>query len=178
MRVVWYSLLSTNRHLGKPVLYQPMQSAGRGKIIFDSNVSIGVFPSPGFMSSYAYLEARNEAASIRIGGGTFINNGFCCIAEHTTVVIGKNCLIGANVEILDSDFHGLKLQDRHTSSPNWAAPVLVGYNVFIGSNVRLLKGVTIGAGTVIANSSVVVSDLPANVIAAGVPARVVRAPPA
>lgn len=173
-RVFWYSLLSTNRHLGNPARYQPMQVVGRGKIVFDSNVSIGVFPSPGFLDSYAYLEARNETASISIGSGTWINNGFSCIAEHAAVVIGKNCLIGANVEVLDSDFHGLRVQDRRISKPEWAAPVHVGDGVFLGSNVRVLKGVSIGAGAVVANSSVVVTNIPANVIAAGVPARVIR----
>ena len=174
VRVVWYSLLSTNRFLGHPMRYQPMQVAGRGKIAFEPNVKIGVFPSPGFLNSYAYLEARNETASITVGGGTWINNGFRCIAEHTAVVIGKDCLIGANVEILDSHFHGLKVQERGLSKPEWASSVDVGDNVFLGSNVRILKGVSIGSGAVVANSSVVINDIPANVIAAGVPARVIR----
>ena len=174
VRVVWYSFLSTNRFDGKPTRYQPMQVAGRGKVAFEANVRIGVFPSPGFLNSYAYLEARNETASITVGGGTWINNGFCCVAEHTAVVIGRNCLIGANVEVLDSDFHGLKVQDRGMSKPEWASPVHVGDNVFLGSNVRILKGVSIGSGAVVANSSVVVNDIPANVIAAGAPARVIR----
>ncbi|MGY0652463.1 acyltransferase [Luteimonas sp. A537] len=151
-----------------------MQVAGRGKIVFEDNVSIGVFPSPAFLDSYAYLEARNETASITIGGGTWINNGFSCIADHTAIVIGRNCLIGANVEVLDSDFHGIGIRDRSRSKHEWAAPVYIGDNVFLGSNVRVLKGARIGSGSVIANSSVVTGNVPENVIAAGVPARVIR----
>ena len=173
-RVFWYSLLSTNRFYGSPARYQPVQVVGLGKIAFESNVRIGVFPSPGFLDSYAYLEARHETASITVGSGTWINNGFRCIAEHTAVVIGRNCLIGANVEVLDSDFHGLKVQERGISRPERASPVYVGDNVFLGSNVRILKGVSIGNGTVVANSSVVIGDIPANVIAGSAPAKVIR----
>ncbi|BBA91567.1 DapH/DapD/GlmU-related protein [Thermosynechococcus vestitus] len=75
---------------------------------------------------------------------------------------------------LDSDFHGLAIAERSISRPEWAAPVVVGDNVFIGANVRILKGVRIGAGAVIGNSSVVVSDIPPAVVAAGVPAKIIR----
>lgn len=173
-RILWYALLSTNSAVGQPVLYQPMQTVGNGSIRFDSNVRIGVFPSPGFLDSYAYIEARKQTARVKMGAGTWINNGFRCIAEHSSITIGENCLIGANVEILDSDFHGLSLHQRHLSKSEWAAAVILEDNVFVGSNVRILKGVKIGAGSVIANSSVVVSDIPPMVIAAGIPAKVIR----
>jgi len=173
-RVLWYSLLSTNGMQGVPMLCQPMQLAGSGIIRFDSNVRIGVFPSPGFLDGYAYIEARNPGATVSFGSGTWINNGFRCIAEHTSITIGADCLIGANVEIMDSDFHGLRLDERGMSRPEWAAPVVVEERVFIGSNVRILKGVRIGAGSVIANSSVVISDIPPMVVAAGVPAKAIR----
>jgi acetyltransferase-like isoleucine patch superfamily enzyme len=52
--------------------------------------------------------------------------------------------------------------------------VEIGDRVFMGSNVRVLKGVTIGTGAVIANSAVVTRDIPANCVAAGVPAKVIR----
>lgn len=173
-RIAWYAALSTNAVIGRPILIQPLQAEGHGTINFDSNVRIGVFPSPCFLNSYAYIEARNPGASVKIGSGTWINNGFRCIAEHSSVTIGQNCLIGTDVEILDSDFHGLGLYERNVSKPEWAAPVALGDNVFIGSHVRILKGVRIGAGSVIANSSVVISDIPPMMIAAGVPARVIR----
>lgn len=174
VRIMWYAVLSTNDVAGRPVLYQPLQAAGSGAIRFDANVRIGVFPSPGFLDSYVYIEARNPSAQVQFGAGTWINNGFRCIAEHTSITIGQNCLIGANVEILDSDFHGLALHERGMSKPEWAAPVILEDKVFVGSNVRILKGVRIGEGSVIANSSVVIADIPAMVVAAGVPAKVIR----
>ncbi|WP_240125138.1 acyltransferase [Thermomonas alba] len=174
LRIAWYFLLSTNRVSGHPVLHQPLQAAGAGVISFESSVRLGVFPSPGFLDSYAYIEARSPNAMVILGAGTWVNNGFRCIAEHSSIRIGRGCLIGANVEILDSDFHGIAPAERGISKPEWAAPVVVEDNVFIGSNVRILKGVRIGAGAVIANSAVVIADIPPMVVAAGIPAKVIR----
>jgi len=175
VRTLWYALLSTNRIVGAPQRLQPIQAVGLGRIVCHPGVSIGFFPSPGFLDSYAYIEARNASSTVSVGAGTAINNGFRCMAEHTSITIGENCLLGANVEILDSDFHGLKLDERGTSKVEWSAPVVLEDRVFIGSNVRILKGVRIGTGSVIANSSVVIGDIPPMVVAGGIPAKVLRA---
>jgi len=145
-----------------------------GVIEFVGQIKIGFSPSPLFFSTYAYMEARNSGARITIGDGTWINNGFSAIAEHTSITIGQRVLIGANVEILDSDFHGIRVVDRNVSRSDWARPVVIEDDVFIGSNARVLKGVTIGRGAVIANSSIVVSDIPADSVAGGNPARVIK----
>jgi maltose O-acetyltransferase len=173
-RVLFYRCISTNLIHGKPRRYQPLQCVGKGEVSIDDDVAIGVFPSPFFFSTYAYLEARNPSASISIGPGTCLNNNFCAIAEHTAIAIGKNCFFGANVEILDSDFHGMAVEDRRKSLPEWARPVMIRDNVFIGSNVKILKGVTIGDGAIIANGSIVTKDVPSGVIAGGNPARVIK----
>ncbi len=173
---IWHYRFLSNAILSgaKPNLKQPMQTVGSGVIEFASGVSIGFFPSPFFFSSYAYLDARNQTAKIFIGKDTSINNGFVAIAEHTTIKIGERVLIGTNVEIFDSDFHGIKPTERHFSNPEWARPVQIGDDVFIGSNVRICKGVSIGSGSVIANSSIVTQAIPAGVIAAGNPAAIIR----
>lgn len=173
-RILFYRCVSNNQVKGKPRRYQPLQCAGNGEIRIDDGVNVGVFPSPFFFSTYAYLEARNPSASITISTGSWLNNNFCAIAEHTSISIGKNCSIGANVEILDSDFHGMAVEDRRKSLAEWARPVLIQDDVFIGSNVKVLKGVTIGHGSIIANGSVVTKDVPAGVIAGGNPARVIK----
>jgi len=82
--------------------------------------------------------------------------------------------VGTNVEIIDSDFHGIKTIDRGLSKPEWAKPVSIANSVFIGSNVKILKGVSIGAGAVIANGSVVSTDVPPNSIFGGNPARFIK----
>lgn len=173
-RVMVYSLLSNNHFEGKPLCYQPIQAVGRGSITFAADVKVGVFPSPLFFSTYAYIDARLPAAKVSIGRGTWINNNFCAIAEHTSITIGQNCLIGTSVEIMDSDFHGIKPGERGLSLPEWAKPVSIGNNVFIGSNVKIMKGVSIGDGSVVANGSIVTRSVPPNVIAGGNPARVLK----
>lgn len=175
LRVYAYGMASDNSVNGSPRRLQPIQCVGEGRVSIENSAIIGVFNSPLFFSTYAYIEARKASASISIGAGTWINNNFCAIAEHTSISIGKRCLIGVNVEILDSDFHGMKVNQRDMSQPEWARPVRVGDDVFIGSNVKILKGVNIGSGSVIANGSVVVKDIPSEVIAAGNPARVIKA---
>lgn len=173
-RIVFYRLLSSNIFLGKPKLWQPLHCMGLGKVLFADDVNIGVFPSPFYFSTYAYLEARKSSARISIGEGTWINNNFCAIAEHSSIEIGAQCLIGLNVEIYDSNFHGISKTQRNISLFEWSSPVKIGNNVFIGSNVKILKGVNIGDGSVIACSSIVIKDIPAGVIAAGNPAKVVK----
>jgi acetyltransferase-like isoleucine patch superfamily enzyme len=173
-RVVLFHLMSNNESSGRPIRCQPLQLVGLGSIKFDSNVCIGVFPSPLFFSTYAYIEARNSCSAVHIGKNTWINNNFRAIAEHTIIEIGSACRIGSNVEILDSDFHGLKIEDRNVSRPESAKPVFIGNDVFVGNNVTILKGVSIGNGSVIANGSLVISDIPANSVAGGTPAKVIR----
>lgn len=173
-RIFMYRILSDAQVQGKPTLYQPLQTVGLGVIEFLGQVKIGVYPSPLFFTSYAYIEARKGTAKISIGDGTWINNGFSAIAEHTSITIGQRVLIGTNVEIFDSDFHGINVDNRNESKAEWGKPVVIEDDVFIGSNVRVLKGVTIGRGSVIANSSLVLKDVPPSVVAGGNPARVIK----
>lgn len=175
VRIFLYRILSNAIITGeRPNLIQPLHAVGQGVIEFKKGVNIGFFPSPHFFSSYAYLDVRSHMSKISIGKNSAINNGFVAIAEHSSITIGANVLIGTHVEIYDSDFHGINVSDRNTSKPEWARPVEIGDNVFIGSNVRICKGVTIGAGSVIANGSIVTHAIPAGVIAAGNPAVVIR----
>jgi maltose O-acetyltransferase len=173
-RFLFYRLLSDNHAIGSVSAVQPVHLSGLGAIEFKKKVRIGYFPSPLFFSSYAYIDARNPSAKITIGENTKINNNFRAIAEFKTIEIGSNCLIGANVEILDSDFHGLRISERNSSLPEAAASVIIGNDVFIGNNAVILKGVTVGDGAVISNSALVVSDVPAHTIVAGVPAKIIR----
>lgn len=174
LRILFYKIISTNTYSGKIRLHQPLLVLGDGNVSFQGNVALGVNPSPLLYSTYAHIEARNPGSTIIINDSTWINNNFVAIAEHTSISIGKNCLIGYNVAIYDSDFHGHKSEERRSSKPEWAAPVEIGNNVFIGSNVTILKGVHIGENTIIANGSIVTKSIPENYIAAGNPARLVR----
>jgi maltose O-acetyltransferase len=174
LRSLQYRLLSENWPRTGPVLHQPIQCIGAGTIALDGRVCFGVFPSPLFLTTYGYLEARNPSAKISIGAGTQINNNFCAIAEHSEILIGKDCLIGLNVEIIDSDFHGLHPAQRGTSLAEWTRPVHIGDNVFIGSHSKILKGVSIGDDAIVAAGSVVSIDVPSRWIAGGNPAKLLK----
>lgn len=175
MRTVFYAALSTGHAGGYVQKIQPVLVLGNGIVEFKKNVKLGYFPSPFFLSGYIHLEARGKGPSISFGEDTHVNNNFVAIAEHTTITIGKRCFIGTNVEIVDSDFHGIKVSDRGSSNPEKAKPVVIGDDVFIGSNVKIMKGVVVGVGSVIANGSIVVGEIPSNVIAGGNPAKVLKA---
>lgn len=173
-RIFKYKLLSNCKVVGKPHLLQPAQMVGRGEIHFEGKVIVGVFPSPYFCNGYAYIEARNKGARISIGDGTWMNNNFSVICEHKSIVIGRNVLIGSFVEIYDSNFHGIEPDKRRISCFKEASDVIVEDNVFIGSNVKILKGVTIGRDSVIANGSIVTKNIPPGVVAGGNPAKILK----
>lgn len=175
VRIFYYQAISTCHLVGRPIKFQPVHCVGLGSIVFDGRVRFGVFPSPFFYNGCCYLEARKKDAKISFGEGTWINNNFVAISEHKSITIGKNVLIGTFVEIYDSNFHGLEPDRRGVSSPDEAADVVIEDNVFLGSNVRILKGVTIGRDSIIANGAIVTKNIPSGVIAGGNPAKVVRA---
>lgn len=173
-RILKYKFLSNCKVVGRAHLLQPAQLVGKGEIFFDGRVTIGFFPSPYFFNGYAYIEARKKGATIKIGNGTCINNNFVAISEHKSITIGENTRIGTFVEIYDSNFHGLEPDRRSISSPEEASEVIIEENVFIGSNVKILKGVTIGRDSVIANGSIVTKSIPSGVVAGGNPAKILK----
>lgn len=121
------------------------------------------------------LRALGPGAEIVIGEDTGMSGGSICAAS--SIRIGAGCLIGANVTLADTDFHALNPDNRrYNKNPDEiaVAPIMVEDNVFIGADVFILKGVTIGKNSVIGAGSVVTRDVPENSIAAGNPARVVK----
>lgn len=173
LRIRKYKLLSNcKRVTGKPKLYHPLLLNGEGKISFGSNVQMGVINSPNYYSHYSYLEARGAESEIVIGDNVSFNNNFSAVAFHR-IIIGNNAIIGVNCHITDSDSHFLEAEKRLFPNPP-AKEVQIGDNVFLGSNVVILKGVAIGRNSVIGSGSIVTRDIPDNVIAAGNPARVIR----
>ncbi len=107
--------------------------------------------------------------NITIGRYVFINSG-CRFQDQGGITIGDGSLIGHNA-VLATLNHGLAPEERHDLFP---APIHIGKNVWLGANVTVLPGVTIGDNAVIAAGAVVTKDVPENTVAAGVPARVIR----
>jgi acetyltransferase-like isoleucine patch superfamily enzyme len=110
-----------------------------------------------------------KGSHISIGDHTFINYG-TSITAYQLVTIGRHCLLGHHLRILDRNEHGLT--HRHTAPP--AAPVVIEDNVWIGSHSIILPGVFVGRNSAIGAGSVVTRDIPANCLAVGNPARVLR----
>ena len=107
--------------------------------------------------------------NIHIGKGVFINAG-CKLQDQGGIYIGDNCLLGHNTVIATLN-HGMLPEDRGDLLPS---PVHIGNNVWIGSGSIILPGVTVGDNAVIGAGSVVTKDIPADMIAVGSPARVIR----
>ncbi|MEU4216777.1 sugar O-acetyltransferase [Actinoplanes sp. NPDC026623] len=106
-----------------------------------------------------------------IGARTFANFGLVCL-DVATVTIGDDVNIGPNVQLL-TPTHPVAAGPRREK---WEAalPITIGDNVWLGGGVIVLPGVTIGENTVVGAGAVVTRDLPANVVAVGNPARVIR----
>lgn len=94
------------------------------------------------------------------------------IGAMQSIKIGNNVMIGANVLVTDFDWHSLDPTDRHFGTPK-SKSVVIEDNVFIGYSATILKGVRIGKNSIIGANSVVTTDIPENVIAAGNPCKVV-----
>ena len=126
-----------------------------------------------------------EGGKILIGNNVFMNyNSF--IGSMEAVTIGNDVIIATNVRIFDNNNHPTSPTQREMMSHNdfygelWTwkyaehKPVVIGDNVWIGEFSAILKGVTIGKGSIVASHSVVTKDVPPYVIVAGNPARVVK----
>jgi acetyltransferase-like isoleucine patch superfamily enzyme len=112
-------------------------------------------------------------AVLEIGDEFAMTGGSICAAER--IAIGNRVAVGANTTIVDTDFHPLDPIDRQVDSAvGKTAPIAIEDDVFIGMNCLILKGVTIGRGSVVGAGSVVTRDVPPGTIAAGNPARLLR----
>ena len=140
------------------------------------------------------LKERNELLRGLLGksdGDTFINQPFYCdygcnilvgrrffanfnftVLDEALVTIGDDCFIGPNVSIYTA-CHSTDPVERN-SRREWAKPVTIGDNVWIGGSVTILTGVTIGSNVTIGAGSVVVKDIPDGCVAVGNPCRVVK----
>ncbi len=107
----------------------------------------------------------------RIGEATFINHG-AYLMDAGKITIGSHCFIGPNCGMYTA-IHAMLPEERNRGIER-AKPIVLGDNVWLGGDVTILPGVTIGSNTVIGAGSVVTKDIPSGVVAAGNPCRVMR----
>lgn len=137
----------------------------RRKLLTDLFESIGedVWIEPDFRCEYG--------KNISIGNRTYINFG-CVILDCAPVTIGEDVLMGPNIGIYPVN-HSID-PDERSQGGCWGKPVHIGNKVWLGGDVKILSGVSIGDGSVIGTGSVVTKSIPAGVIAAGNPCRIIR----
>ncbi len=116
---------------------------------------------------------RCHEGRVSIGAKTVLGQE-CTISAYQRVTIGRECVVADRVMLIDFD-HGMVEVDRPIRLQGiYKRDVHVGHNVWIGYGACILRGVTVGDNAVIGTNSVVTSDVPANAVVGGVPARVIR----
>ncbi|KPZ65371.1 Maltose O-acetyltransferase [Pseudoalteromonas sp. P1-16-1b] len=146
-------------------LFNKSPSKGNLKRIKElcSHCGDGVIIEAGFHCDYG--------SQIKIGDRTFININ-CTVLDapinEGAISIGDDCLIGPNVQLLAVS-HAIEPKQR-LQKENFAAPITIGNNVWIGAGVIVLADVTIGENAVVGAGSIVTKDVAANTVVAGNPA--------
>ena len=125
--------------------------------------SDGAFINPPFYCDYGF--------NIEVGEDFFANTNMV-ILDEARVTFGDHVFIGPNCSFY-TPCHPIDAESRNAGK-QWSLPIKVGNNVWLGGNVTVCPGVTIGDGTVIGAGSVVTHDIPAGVLAAGNPCRVIK----
>jgi len=146
------SIKEDKKKLCFKLLYQLIPNAGKN-----------LFIEPPFYCDYGY--------NIIAGDNVFMNFN-CCILDVCKVIIGNNCMFGPNVQIYTAT-HPLEAQARN-SGREFAKPITIGKNVWIGGNAVICPGVAIGDNVVIGAGAIVTKSFPDNVFIAGNPARIVK----
>lgn len=121
------------------------------------------FIEPPFHCDYGY--------NIQLGENFYANYN-CTILDGAKVSIGDNVMFGPNVNLYTAG-HPIHFEPRNEGW-EYALPIVIGANVWVGGNTVINPGITIGENTVIGSGSVITKDIPANVIAVGNPCRVLR----
>lgn len=135
--------------MGLVVKGKPLIDVSNGGLIFlDNNVELSSrnYGYHSNMHSSTKLMANREGAIIRIKENTRVNDA--CIHARKYIEIGKNCLIAANVQIIDSNGHDLCMDepDLRINTEGKILPIIVEDNVWIGMNAIILPGTIIGEG--------------------------------
>jgi acetyltransferase-like isoleucine patch superfamily enzyme len=122
------------------------------------------------VDSHAQLTAEGE---LMIGANTYVGSG-TIIAASGSMTIGRDVLIAAYCTIRDQDHRVDQFERPYRLQGLTHSPVRIGNNVWVGTKATVLRGVSIGEGAVIGANAVVTSDVEANWLSAGVPAKPVK----
>jgi acetyltransferase-like isoleucine patch superfamily enzyme len=164
LRLRWH-FLRRDAYLRFPVQGNLLEALDEGR----ARIGPWVLIEPG-----CWFALYPETAELEIGEGTIINLG-CMLAATERISIGRHCMFANYCFVADADHR----YDDASLPVTWQGmqpkgPVTIEDNCWFGTNCVVTGGITIGERTVVGANSVVTKDLPAGVIAAGAPARVIR----
>jgi acetyltransferase-like isoleucine patch superfamily enzyme len=141
------------------------------EVCFGDNVTFNNFNDAGWNSKCAIWVRKG--AVLRIGDNSGMNGAL--VYASNSVTIGSYVKIGGSSRIFDTDFHPLCYEKRRvTNEGTYSLPVIIEDDVFIGAYSTILKGVTIGARSIIAAGSVVTKSVPSDELWGGNPAKFIR----
>lgn len=169
----------------------PARKAGRIRIGRRARVDWGSLHAPRLNrieignESIVHARISFDADSGRVIVGDRCYVGRSHLVCHTSIILGDDVIISWGVTIVDHNSHALAWREREDDVRDWSrgvkiwdnvkrAPVVIEDRVWIGFNAIVLKGVTIGRGSVVAAGAVVTRDVPPFVIVGGNPARLIR----
>lgn len=122
---------------------------------------------------HRFVSLQADGGILRIGKNTSIGP-YTMINSFSEIEIGENCMIAEFVTIRDHD-HRFSEPELAMRNQGWSiAPITIGNNVWLGSKVTITKGCRIGDNVIIGANSVVTKDIPANSMAVGSPAKVIK----
>jgi maltose O-acetyltransferase len=163
-------VLTHERHQAR-LLFQRINKLGdeekelRDSLLYEllGEAGEGLFIEPPFYCDYGY--------NIKVGDKVFMNYN-CCILDVMEVTMGSNVLLGPNVQIYTAT-HPMDAETRREWL-EFAKPISIGDDVWIGGGAIICPGVTIGNGVVVGAGAVVTRDVPDNVFVGGNPAKVIK----
>lgn len=163
--------LKNIRYVNIPHCQQKTLITGKGKVIIGKDCKFG-FKQGGFhLNGCIEFQPRGKNAIIKIGKNVVTNNNiFICSLGY--IEIGDDTLIGQNVTLMDFEAHGILPQDRRKIGK--VDKIIIGRNVWIGSNVIILQGTKIGDNSIVAAGAVVKGVFPSNTIIGGVPGKAIK----
>lgn len=146
----------------------------KGAILLANNVTI----SSKFITNLAGITNPTVFCCIGEGKIAIGNNSGCTstiFSSRSNIMVGQNVNIGANVRIYDHDYHPVDYLERREGNANVkSAPIIIGDDVFIGSNAIILKGVNIGDRSIVGAGAVVAhKNIPPDSLVVGNPAQIV-----
>lgn len=173
LRFVWYEplLRSQCESVGAAFRMEQLPYVwGTGRIVIGDGVRLSG------KSSISFHHAGRGVPELCIGDGSFLGHD-CSLAIASSIAIGRHVLVAGGARISDYDGHPVEAASRRAGDPtppDAIRPVVIEDDVWIGADARILKGVRIGARSIVGSGAVVTRSVPPDVVVAGNPARIVR----